>query len=105
MQKIIYGNMPIHRAKFGNRHPHLVVIHNDKEFISVGLTTSNKRNDLRKVYYSNGKQAYLKRNAERKKRSLYEKKRERFNVDIETENHAYKIAMNKLLNDFENKRK
>ena len=41
----------------------------------------------------------------RKKRSLYEKKRERFNADIETENHAYKIAMNKLLKAFENKRK
>lgn len=33
-----------------------------------------------------------------------EKKRERFNADIESENHAYKLAMNKFLNDFENKK-
>ena len=91
--------MPIKRIKYGDRHPHVVVLENDKEFISVGLTTKNPRDDLKSVKYSNEKTGYIKRNATREYRNLYSDKNEKYNLDLKSENVAYRISMNKLLKD------
>ena len=72
--KIKYGILPIRRVKYGDRHPHVVVLEGDNENISVGLTTSNKRGDLTPVRYSNGKKGYMKRNADRKDKYFYDRK-------------------------------
>ena len=94
-----FGKMPIKRVKFGDRHPHVIICEGDFENISVGLTTSNNRKDLKRVYYSNGKTAYMKRTASRENVSQYESKTEKYHLDLESENRAYKIAINKLLKD------
>ena len=96
--------MPIRRVKYGDRHPHVVVLEGDNENISVGLTTSNKRGDLTPVRYSNGKKGYKKRNADRKDKYFYDRL-EKYHLDVESENKAYKIAINKLLKDLENRHK
>lgn len=90
--------MPIHRLKYSPKHPHLVVMQGQKENISIGLTTKNPRGDLIKVTYSNGKTGYMKRTATRESKKKYDKERLNYHVDKKSEEIAYRIAMNKLLN-------
>lgn len=92
-----FGSFPIHRVKQGSKHPHIVVMQGQKENISVGLTTKNPRGDLIKVFYSNGKTGYMKRTATRQSTNKYDKKKLNYYVDKQSEEIAYRIAMNKLL--------
>ena len=90
--------MPIHKYLLGG-HYHVVVDEFDSKFVSVGLTSNkpnNPRNQkLHKVYESNGKIARLKRNADIKDKKNYSKRKANFNIDIDSEQKAYQIGMNK----------
>lgn len=91
--------MPIKRIKFYPRHPHVVVFEGDDENISLGLTSSNTRGDLIPVTCSNGKKVYMKRTATRQNKNLYDSRVEKYKLDKQSEEKAYEIAKNKLLND------
>lgn len=99
IKKNTFGIVPIQRSKFNPRHPHVMVIVGDKENITVGLTTKNKRNDLIPVNYSNGDSAFMHRTATRQSSKLYSNHIENFKLDKASENKAYKIAINKMLKD------
>ena len=97
---IEYGVFPIKRLKVGKKkHYHVIVLQGDKENISIGLTSKNKRGDLLPVKYSNKGVGFMKRTASREFVKYYDNKLEKFNIDKESENKAYRIAMNKLLKD------
>ena len=83
----------------------MIVLSGKKENISVGLTSNNTRGDLLPVKYSNGSSGYMKRTASREYANAYDNKIENFTVDIDNEKIAYRIAMNKLLNDIGKNRK
>ncbi|MGM9971048.1 MAG: hypothetical protein ACI35W_01400 [Anaeroplasmataceae bacterium] len=91
--------MPV-RKYFRGGHFHVIVLEKDNQFVSVGLTSDksdNKKNQsLHKVYESNGKIVRLKRNATIDDKVRYSKRKANFNVDTETEEKAYLLAINKL---------
>lgn len=99
-----FGVFPIYRTKHAERHPHVVVLQGKDENISVGLTTKNASGDLIPVKYSNGKKAFMKRSASRKKKSLYERKQENYFLDKESEKIAYQKAIYKMLKDIDKKK-
>lgn len=47
----------------------------------------------------------MKRTGTKDKSNKYDKKKEKLSLEKESENKAYRIAMNKMLKDLENKKK
>lgn len=95
-----YGVFPIKRLKVGKKkHYHVIVLLGEKENISVGLTSNNKRGDLIPVKYSNKDSGYMKRTASRELTKSYDDKIQNFTIDKQSEERAYRIAINKLLKD------
>jgi len=91
-----YGNKPVRYYKRG-KHPHVITHDLENEYISVGLTSSNKsgHHKLRRVYESNGETKYLVHYPTRDKKQKYGRDLG-FRIDIDSEREAIKIGEKKL---------
>lgn len=88
-----------HKDKKGG-HPHIVFKESNKKILSVGLTTSPKKNDikLKKDPLDGNKQSYIKPNATVDFKYMYNKKDKVGNMHKKDYNKAKKIANKKKNN-------
>ena len=95
-KKDVFGTMTIRKAKFGGGHPHIIVLEVNGFFFSVGLTNSKKSGNHNnyKVFYSNGKYAYMVHYPSYFRKKSYYEEVENYHLRIEDEKRAKEIVFN-----------